>query len=263
MLSLTLQNLDIKNLFSIQLQRVRVSFIFLLLLFPQKENLTQTKTGTHPTDLGMKAVANFYTDLIPKIFSSNSSVRVDTYSSPTSSSPTTSGHTDETTHWIDVSDNEIPVVGRGFSGETFENYFNRLPLQSKTDVREKVWELSKFSTGMGVAFTTDSPSISIEYILENDAEGLWHMCRLERVGWIYFDMMSWIRKCTGLSARQLRRFRNIMRPLSYLFRTSYRQLRTCGFFTLLSTSPVAFRVHLNCKLVQFHHAVFCCGKNNR
>ena len=29
-------------------------------------------------------------------------------------------------------------------------------------------------------------------------------------------MMSWIRKCTDLSAQQLRRFRNIMRPLSYL-----------------------------------------------
>ena len=130
----------------------------------------------------MKAVANFYTDLIPKIFSSNSSVRVDTYSLPSSSSPTTNGHMDETTHWIDVSDNEIPIVGRGFSGEIFENYFNRLPLQSKTEVREKVWELSKFSTGMDVAFTTDSPSISIEYTLENDAEGLWHMCPLGTSG---------------------------------------------------------------------------------
>jgi len=156
----------------------------------EKPVLNPTAAGCHPTDLGMYAVANFYTDMIPKILSSSCSS-----SKSCSRLPVTRSNSniiiienntqtqEDTTQWVNVSKSEIPVIGRAFTNETFdENYFYRFPTNAKDDLREEVWNLSKFNTGMGVAFTTNSPSISIEYVLENNATGLWHMCPLGTSG---------------------------------------------------------------------------------
>jgi len=60
---------------------------------------------------------------------------------------------------------QFSVVGRGHD----EPNFNRLPAKYKHTVRPEVWKLSTNSSGISVAFTTNSPFISIRWSVQTFA----------------------------------------------------------------------------------------------
>lgn len=65
------------------------------------------------------------------------------------------------------------VEGRGF--DDTKKYFDRLPARAEQSVRERVWELSRFSSGMSVRFKTDSPDIHVKYKLTDARLAMPHM----------------------------------------------------------------------------------------
>lgn len=73
--------------------------------------------------------------------------------------------------WHDVTD--WGIEGRGFDDTA--SYFDRLPARAQSIVREKVWELSRHSTGMAVRFTTDATRIDVDYTLIKDSLDMSHM----------------------------------------------------------------------------------------
>lgn len=73
--------------------------------------------------------------------------------------------------WYDV--REWGVEGRGWSQT--ERYFDRFPAKAKATVRDAVWQLSRHSAGMCVAFETDATAISARYKLLSPNLALPHM----------------------------------------------------------------------------------------
>lgn len=68
---------------------------------------------------------------------------------------------------------QIGVEGKGWTNT--KRYFDRLPSKAKGMVREKVWNLSRQSTGMSIRFITDSPNIYVRYNLHLDRLAIPHM----------------------------------------------------------------------------------------
>ena len=60
------------------------------------------------------------------------------------------------------------IEGTGIESSLKESPYDRLPLSSKTDVRKKVWDLSKNSAGISIKFITNSPSISVKWRVLNN-----------------------------------------------------------------------------------------------
>lgn len=68
----------------------------------------------------------------------------------------------------------LTVLGQAFPGKA-PNPFNRLPSAASGVVRDMVWELSEMSTGVRVAFESNSTAIALNYTTAIAPEPLWHM----------------------------------------------------------------------------------------
>jgi lysophospholipase L1-like esterase len=78
------------------------------------------------------------------------------------------------TKWWNPDQNEFTVIdGQAWSGET-ESDYDRLPLKAKTEVREAVWNLSKYTAGIKIRFRTTAGEIKIRYKV-NGALNMPHM----------------------------------------------------------------------------------------
>ena len=66
------------------------------------------------------------------------------------------------------------VLGHAFPGQT-PGPFNRLPSTAERTIRAKVWSLSEMSTGVRVAFVTNSSAVALNYTVGLAPEPLWHM----------------------------------------------------------------------------------------
>lgn len=73
--------------------------------------------------------------------------------------------------WFNASDLDV----EGIAFEDRENEFDRLPIRAKADVRQPVWDLSQFSSGVVVRFQTDSPRIHVQYDLANQRLAMPHV----------------------------------------------------------------------------------------
>lgn len=76
-----------------------------------------------------------------------------------------------TFRWFDLSD--YGVEGKGWS-ET-KSYYDRLPAKAEGVVRDRVWELSRDSSGMCFRFVTDAEQIGARWVLTKAQLGLVHM----------------------------------------------------------------------------------------
>ena len=155
--------------------------------------INPTVGGTHPTDLGQKAVTDFYSTFLKTILDP-----VDTTTTTTSYrsalTPGLAGNSAlhektvrdgfalERAMGLDVSGGlkyynvetlGLSVMGRAFNGTN--RYYNRFPAAAKETVRGIVWTESEENTGMGVHFLTNSSQISLNYSLVNAPDPLWHM----------------------------------------------------------------------------------------
>ena len=73
--------------------------------------------------------------------------------------------------WYDT--HEMEVEGKGWTDTT--RFFDRLPTKAEGMVRDRVWELSRHSSGMTIRFITDSPLIQIKYNLLLERLAMAHM----------------------------------------------------------------------------------------
>lgn len=73
--------------------------------------------------------------------------------------------------WYDVS--HLRVEGKGWTDT--ESFFDRLPARAKGIVRDKVWDLSRDSTGISVRFVTDATEIHVDWTLTQSQLSLPHM----------------------------------------------------------------------------------------
>ncbi|QGY47730.1 hydrolase [Maribellus comscasis] len=75
--------------------------------------------------------------------------------------------------WYDPSDkieDQIPIFnfsGQGWNHNALESPFQRLPLSAKKEVRNELWKLSRFSTGITINFSTDASTIYVRYKVED------------------------------------------------------------------------------------------------
>lgn len=66
--------------------------------------------------------------------------------------------------WINpVEDNRIEFSGQGWSHDVLASPYDRLPEESKKSVRDPVWNLSRYSTGIYLTFSTDAKEIQVRY----------------------------------------------------------------------------------------------------
>ncbi len=98
--------------------------------------------------------------------------------------------------WFDPINAEYPIIqNQGFTNELGKSY-HRLPNRAQNVVREKVWNLSKSSTGLAIHFYSDAPQIKIKYqvtgplcksnmattgvsgidLYRIDSDGIWDLC---------------------------------------------------------------------------------------
>lgn len=75
--------------------------------------------------------------------------------------------------WHSVS--EWDIEGRGWPVDELASPYDRLPSKAESIVRDKVWNLSRTSTGMACRFNTDATEITIKYTVGNKALALPHM----------------------------------------------------------------------------------------
>lgn len=73
--------------------------------------------------------------------------------------------------WYDAAD--WGVEGRGFSD--VERYYDRLPGRAEGVVRDKVWELSRHSTGMSARFVSDATRLHVRYKVMSPSLAMPHM----------------------------------------------------------------------------------------
>ena len=91
--------------------------------------------------------------------------------------PAAATATSAKTTWLDIGGPDgLTLMGRAFDDTLPGEYFDRLPAAAKSAVRDAVWQLSRDSTGMYVAFRSKNASaIMINYTLDTAAAPLWHM----------------------------------------------------------------------------------------
>jgi len=77
----------------------------------------------------------------------------------------------DTITWHTVSD--WGVEGRGWSD--VKRFYDRFPARAEGVVREKVWDLSRHSSGMSCRFTTDATEIQVRYTLFSPRIEMPHM----------------------------------------------------------------------------------------
>jgi hypothetical protein len=65
------------------------------------------------------------------------------------------------------------VKGRGWDEP--DRPFTRLPAEAEGVVRPSVWRLSHDTAGLYVEFTTDAPTLSLQWEVTREALALWHM----------------------------------------------------------------------------------------
>lgn len=76
--------------------------------------------------------------------------------------------------WYNPMEEQIGVINnQGFAHEKGMSYA-RLPLRAQSRVREPVWKLSRYSSGLSIRFQTDASCIQIRYVV-SDALGMTHM----------------------------------------------------------------------------------------
>jgi hypothetical protein len=75
--------------------------------------------------------------------------------------------------WHDVT--TWGVEGREWTERPRARWFDRFPAEAQKTVTDKVWNLSRDSTGMVVRFRTDAPSIHVHYKLMKAQLGMPHM----------------------------------------------------------------------------------------
>lgn len=73
--------------------------------------------------------------------------------------------------WYDVK--KIGVEGKGWNDTT--KYFDRLPSKAQGFVRDRVWDLSRDSTGMCVRFISESLNVYVRYELSRKSLSMSHM----------------------------------------------------------------------------------------
>ncbi len=91
-------------------------------------------------------------------------------SSQPASVPTPQASPDSIT-WHTVSD--WGVEGRGWTD--VKRFYDRLPAKAEAMVRDKVWDLSRHSSGMSCRFSTDAPEIQVRYTLLQSRLEMAHM----------------------------------------------------------------------------------------
>ena len=155
-----------------------------------------TVGGTHPTDLGMRAIAGYYKKFLPTVLKeANQRLKRNVPELRTSSKrslqsgPSRSASQQE--EWLRRAEHThrsapansaaleftdlrtLTVRGRAFNDTS--PFFSRLPTSAEKVVRSQVWELSQFATGINVVFVTDSSAIYLNYTLTHVDNPLWHM----------------------------------------------------------------------------------------
>lgn len=170
----------------------------------QRAVISPTVGGCHPTDLGMVAIADYYSKTLPTILNddewqrpSKVDVRDVTVATASRADPEQAYHheaaltslvtesrksdareisSDPSVAWTPVGrTGGLGVMGRAFNSTATGEYFDRLPATAKDVVRDAVWELSRDATGMFVPFETNAADIYVHYVLDEPAEPLWHM----------------------------------------------------------------------------------------
>ncbi len=161
-----------------------------------------TVAGTHPTDLGMRKQAAWWTKTIPAILKADRACETtlrspaDAYAFETPQSkvlasafpmPEENMRDDsndvftrrDSFQWIDGA-----TFLRGISTFTDRDGghvlprvspYQRLPQVAKKDVREQVWTLSEMSTGTYLRFASNASTIAINHTLAFPTQHLWHM----------------------------------------------------------------------------------------
>ncbi|XP_065184975.1 uncharacterized protein LOC135815587 [Sycon ciliatum] len=158
-----------------------------------------TVGGTHPTDLGMRAIATYYKKFLPTILATSQSYTPRTHSGafhgkhqPAYPNPISTQdrlaffqaalpeeHTRnqrretaaDPVQFTSLMD--LTVRGRAFNNT--KQFFNRLPAPAEGVVRDQVFNLSQMATGIHVRFVTDATTIWLNYTLSLSDSGLWHM----------------------------------------------------------------------------------------
>ena len=169
----------------------------LMCIDPPNCYVNPTVGGTHPSDLGMRAIANYYKRFLPSILKEN-----DGSYKPSAKTWQPLGLHDPSAVLNDLSDEkrleyfrsallpnqpeladpfamefksltELTVRGRAFNNTA--EFFNRLPAAAKGVVRDTVFSLSQMATGMHVRFVTNATEIYLNYTLALSDKPLWHM----------------------------------------------------------------------------------------
>lgn len=103
----------------------------------------------------------------------------------TSEAPVRSASADSLT-WMDA--NSLVVRGRAFDPSVLPGTYTRLPTAAHGVVRDAVWGLSLDSAGISVGFTSNSPSIWINYTASNTWEPMSHFSVAGMSG---LDLWAW------------------------------------------------------------------------
>lgn len=61
-----------------------------------------------------------------------------------------------------MNENVVPIYGRSWNNEIGKNYF-RFPNRFADKVRKTVWDLSQYSAGLSIKFTTNSKNVFVKY----------------------------------------------------------------------------------------------------
>lgn len=89
-------------------------------------------------------------------------------------------------NWIDI--RELTIEGRGWNESELEKPFDRLPSRAKDLVPEAVWNLSRYSAGIHVRFTSNATSVSARWRLRYEELAMNHMPATGVSGLdLYFD----------------------------------------------------------------------------
>ena len=83
----------------------------------------------------------------------------------------------QTRWYYPANDSLLPIQGRGWNREIGSEY-QRLPARAQALVRPPVWDLSRQTAGLYIQFTTNSPTIRVEYQLT----GGWSMPHMPATG---------------------------------------------------------------------------------
>ncbi|MGN6601716.1 MAG: SGNH/GDSL hydrolase family protein [Ginsengibacter sp.] len=69
--------------------------------------------------------------------------------------------------WLDPLKDSVAVIEGQVSGEKFENPYERLPMDFRSDLNGKIWNESRQSVGLLIRFQTNANEIEIKYTVDN------------------------------------------------------------------------------------------------